>query len=141
MVYDPAAHEALTDAEWDPARAEAGIAAIVADAEAARADGAWPNHPRDDDGDLQDGTSTLYLGAAGLIWALRRLGSRLDFGALADEAPRRSRERPDFGELLPGVCSGSPGSCSSACSWEQRALTRNVCARSSSRTNGTPHRS
>jgi Lanthionine synthetase C-like protein len=109
VVYDPAAHEPLTDAEWDPAHAEAGIAAIVADAEAALADGAWPNHPRDDDGDLHDGMSTLYLGAAGMIWALHRLGSRLDLAPLADEAPRRYRERPDFGELLPGVWFGESG--------------------------------
>jgi Lanthionine synthetase C-like protein len=108
-VYDPAAHEPLTDAEWDPARAEAEIAAIVADAETAVVHGAWPNHPLDDEGDLHDGMTSVYMGAAGMIWALQRLGSRLDFPLLADEALRRYRERADFGEFLPGVWFGESG--------------------------------
>ena len=30
MIYDPAAHEPLTATEWDPARAEEGVAGVVA---------------------------------------------------------------------------------------------------------------
>jgi hypothetical protein len=48
---------------WSEARARDGIAAIVADAEAALEGATWP--------------VTLYLGSAGMIWALRRLGSTL----------------------------------------------------------------
>ena len=45
------------------------IAAIVADAEAALDDGLWPAHPLDDEVKPFEAT-TLYLGAAGMIWAL-----------------------------------------------------------------------
>ncbi len=74
-----------------------GIAAIVADAEAALEGAVWPPHPLDDDVEPVDQT-TLYLGAAGMIWALRRLGSSLDLDALAAEALRRYREDPNAGE-------------------------------------------
>src|SRR5437588_9490803 len=98
-IYDQSAHEPLTETPWDPVLAEAGIAAIVADAEAAVTRGVWPNHPLDDDEDdaLPEGLTTIYLGSAGMIWALHRLGSSLDLAALADDALRRYRERPDFG--------------------------------------------
>jgi len=48
-IYDASAHEPLTETPWDPERAEEGVAAIVADAEASLADCAWPNHPLDED--------------------------------------------------------------------------------------------
>src|SRR5215218_3032528 len=109
-IYDPSAHEPLTETAWDPERAEAGIAAVVADAEASVTDGAWPNHPLDDeDGDLPDGLTTIYLGSAGLIWALHRLGSSLDLAALADRALLRYRERPDFGDALTSLWMGETG--------------------------------
>jgi Lanthionine synthetase C-like protein len=108
-IYDAAAHEPLTETAWDATRAEAGIAAIVADAEGAVADGVWPNHPLDEGDDLHHGMTTIYLGAAGMIWALHTLGSRLDVPALADEALRRYRERPDFGEAVPSLSFGESG--------------------------------
>jgi hypothetical protein len=61
---------------------------IVADAEAAVADGVWPAHPAD--GEVtHDEALTLYLGAAGMLWALRRLGSslELELGELDDPSP------------------------------------------------------
>ena len=106
-VYDPAAHEQLTETPWDAARAEEEVAAIVAEAEAALSDGVWPNHPLD--GDLSDGMTAIYLGAAGMIWALHRLGSSLDFAELAGGALRRYRERPDFGERVPSLWVGEAG--------------------------------
>jgi hypothetical protein len=48
MLWDPAAHEPLVENGWDEDRARAAIRAIVADAEAAFADG-WPAHPDDVD--------------------------------------------------------------------------------------------
>jgi hypothetical protein len=108
-IYDPTAHEPPTATPWDPARAEAGIAAIVADAEASVAAGVWPNHPLDDDGDLHDGMTTVYLGSAGMIWALHRLGTSLDLASLADEALRRHRERPDFDGSTASVWLGEAG--------------------------------
>jgi hypothetical protein len=66
----------------------AGIAAIVADAEAAQEGGIWPAHPLDDEV-THDEALTVYLGAAGVLWALRRLGSRLevDLAPLDDPTP------------------------------------------------------
>lgn len=109
-IFDASAHERLTETPWDAERAGARIAAIVADAEASLDDGGWPNHPLDDeDGDLRDGLTTVYLGSAGMIWALHRLGSSLDLAALADDALRRYRERPDFGDAVPSLLTGETG--------------------------------
>jgi hypothetical protein len=70
---------------------------IVAEAEAALVAETWPAHPADDP--LVDYEPfTLYLGAAGIIWALRRLGSALDLDALAAEALRGYRETPNADE-------------------------------------------
>ncbi|HEU6445815.1 MAG TPA: LanC-like protein [Gaiellaceae bacterium] len=110
MIYDPSAHEPLTETPWDAGRAAEGIAAIVADAEASLADGGWPNHPLDDeDGDLRDRPTSLYLGSAGMIWALHRLGSSLDLASLADDALRRYGEQPDFADDPSSVWWGEAG--------------------------------
>jgi lantibiotic modifying enzyme len=89
VLYDPAQFEPLIDDPWDPARVEDAIAAIVADADAAfDADALWPAHEWDGWGaplPLKD----LYVGAAGVIWALdalRRSGhaeTSLDLAAAA----------------------------------------------------------
>jgi len=65
-------HEPLASVEWDEARVEEAIAAIVADAEAAFDGTRWPWHPHDGD---DDGPTCVYMGAAGVIWALHELGS------------------------------------------------------------------
>ncbi len=70
---------------------------IVAEAEAALVAEIWPAHPADDPV-VDYETFTLYLGAAGIIWALRRLGSSLDLDALAAEALRGYRETPNADE-------------------------------------------
>lgn len=111
MIYDPSSHEPLTATPWDPARAEQAVAALVADAEQALAGGVWPFHPRDydeDDNGMEEFT-ILYLGSAGMIWALHRLGSSVDYTGVADDALRRYRERPDLGEPLPGLFLGEAG--------------------------------
>jgi hypothetical protein len=103
-LYDPAAHEPLTDAPWDEDVVRARIGEIVADAERALRDGGWPNHPLDDDvpGEpLPETASCLYLGSAGMVWALHALGSSLDLGNLADAALERYREHPDFADDVP----------------------------------------
>jgi hypothetical protein len=81
-LYRPSEHQPLADATWDEARARRGIAEIVADAE--RLD--WPVHPRDADGWVPVDAVSLYLGAAGMAWALDRLGTRLDVRPLVDRA-------------------------------------------------------
>jgi lanthionine synthetase-like protein len=71
-LFRPEEHEPLAGDEWSDARAEEAIAAIVADAEA-RYDGTrWPWHPRDGE---EFGFSDVYIGGAGMIWALDELGS------------------------------------------------------------------
>jgi hypothetical protein len=71
-LFRPSEHEPLAGEEWDEGRARVAIAAIVADAELAFDGGRWPWHPLDGE---DDGSSNLYLGGAGMIWALHELGS------------------------------------------------------------------
>jgi hypothetical protein len=86
-------HEPLAAGEWDEARAEETIRAIVADAETAFDGERWPWHPRD--GDEEEDPSGLYLGGAGMIWALHELGSTgWEDAALA--LIERYRANPDF---------------------------------------------
>ncbi len=73
MLFQPEAHEALTDVSWNAERVSAAIRAIVADAEAAFDDG-WQAHPQDDDSLTR--FRTIYLGGAGVVDALRRLAQR-----------------------------------------------------------------
>lgn len=56
---------------------KAQIAEIVADAKAAFDGKVWPAHDLDDEV-TPDEHVGLYLGNAGMLWALRRLGSKLD---------------------------------------------------------------
>ena len=65
-------HEPLAGEAWDEGRVEAAIGAIVADTEAACDGARWPWHPADGE---DDGSASVYLGAAGVIWALHELGS------------------------------------------------------------------
>ncbi len=89
-------HEPVTERAWDPARALDAIRAIVADAEAAEEDGAWPGHPLDDVRE-DEPFASLYLGSAGMVWGLARLGSLLDPGAVLASALARYRTTPDEG--------------------------------------------
>jgi hypothetical protein len=69
-LYDPDRHEALAGAPWDADAARAAIERIVAETRAAASpEGFWPNYPEDaEDGAPPHGM--LYMGAAGVIWAL-----------------------------------------------------------------------
>jgi hypothetical protein len=75
MLYDRERHVALTETAWDEARARAAIEAIVADVDAAFDERSlWPNAP--EDGPDADPHKSLYLGAAGVIWAQVYLAER-----------------------------------------------------------------
>ena len=122
MLYRPEAFEPLTDEAWDRERVRAAIRAIVADVDRAfDADALWP-------ADEWDGwqtplpLKTLYVGAAGVIWALDRLRERgqaeteLDLAAAARRTLEHWRELRDFmaGVELPapaeaGLLSGGSG--------------------------------
>ena len=113
MIYDETAHEPLTERPWDPGLVAEAVAGIVAEAEAALDDTTWPVHPLEyepgeTEDDLRD-PATLYLGSSGMVWALRELGSRLDSAPPADDALRRYRVRPDFGDAVPGLYLGEAG--------------------------------
>ena len=82
---------------WDEARVRDAVASIVADAETALDGCVWPMHPLDDEVSADERT-TLYLGAGGMVWALRRLGSSLDLDAVAAAALDRYREDPNLEE-------------------------------------------
>jgi len=87
-------HEPLAGAEWDVARVEEAIRAIVADAESAFDGERWPFHPADE---IDDGPNAIYLGVAGMAWALHELGST-GWGDAVLGALERYRREPDGGE-------------------------------------------
>jgi hypothetical protein len=109
MLFRPEAFEPLTETLWDEQRVRAAIRSIVADVdEAFDTEALWP-------ADEWDGWQSalpmknLYVGAAGVIWALdviRRLGladTDIDLAAAAARTLGAFREAPDFmaGEILP----------------------------------------
>src|SRR6266566_2838705 len=77
MLFDPDAHEQLTEDRWEPARVHAAIREIVEDAEGAFDEG-WPSHPQDidEDGDDDRRFRTVYMGGAGVVQALDVLQRR-----------------------------------------------------------------
>ena len=95
-LWRPSEHEPLAGEAWDEARVEQAIAAIVADTEAAFDGERWPWHPRD--GEEDEDSASLYLGSAGVIWALHELGAT-GWEDAAVALVDRYRARPDFGEM------------------------------------------
>jgi lantibiotic modifying enzyme len=102
VLYRPEAFEPLTDEPWDDARARDGIRDIVSETDAACRGPRllW----RADDWDRWQATSpmkNLYVGVAGVLWALdvlRRRGhaeTRLDLAELALTNLELYRARPD----------------------------------------------
>ena len=103
MLYRPEAFEPLTDERWDEQRVRDGVRAIVADTDASLRGPSllW----RADEWDRWHATSpmkNLYVGAAGVLWALdelRRRGhaeTKLDLAELALRNLELFRARPDF---------------------------------------------
>ncbi|MBV8221557.1 MAG: LanC-like protein [Solirubrobacterales bacterium] len=97
MLWRADEHETLTERDWDPAVARAAIVAIVGDAEAAEREGGWPGHPLDDLDETRV-LSSVYLGGAGMVWALWKLGSSLDVRAAVAGTLERYRVAPDLEE-------------------------------------------
>jgi hypothetical protein len=113
-LLNPDDHEPLTETPWSAERAAAAIRAIVDETERAFSlRELWPMHPRDfEPNDPMDGGyTTLYLGAAGIIWALHMLGSGDDWTAIAARLPDRYRAQPDFpdGGVVPSLMAGEAG--------------------------------
>jgi hypothetical protein len=102
MVYKPEAFEPLTDGQWDEQRVRARIRAIVDDADrACDPERLWPAAGWD----VFKATpplKNLYLGAAGVIWALDALRGRghaetsIDLVSASRRVLELWSETPDF---------------------------------------------
>ena len=116
-LFEPERHEPLTACAWDEARARAAIAEIAAEAEAAfDPDSLWPAHPLDEEPDDPGWMwSAVYLGAAGIVWALdalRRAGlveRRREYADFADGLHARYLASPDLERPLPSLLMGEAG--------------------------------
>jgi lantibiotic modifying enzyme len=123
VLYLPEAFEPLTDGPWDADRVRAAIGALAADVEAAFDPASlWPAEGDWDGWRTPTPLKTLYVGAAGVVWALEALRRRghaettLDLAAAALRALEAFRAEPDFmaGVELPstaaaGLMSGESG--------------------------------
>jgi hypothetical protein len=103
MLFRPEAFEPLTETSWNAERVRRAIREIVAEHDDALRGPSllWRAH----DWDSWHATSpmkSLYVGAAGVIWALAALGrrghaeTRLDLAALAARTLELNRMRPDY---------------------------------------------
>lgn len=117
MIHDPARHEPLSASAWSDDLARAAIAAIVRDTEQQRLPtGAWRVHPLDDEGEnLRTGFKGLYLGSAGVWWALwwlQRQGAvqlQSDPAAGLRQADADYRSEPDNGRVETSLFMGQAG--------------------------------
>ena len=117
MLFEPDRHEPLGDTPWNEARVREAIQSIVhATEQACDSDGHWPLHPLDDEGDEpQTGLKSLYLGSAGVLWALwylQREGAvelTLDPKIGIQRAAAAYRAEPDTGNVVPSYFLGEVG--------------------------------
>ena len=109
MLYAAELHQPLTETPWNERHVRDAIRAIVAEADAAYdADTLWPAHEWDG-WQAALPLKNLYVGAAGVAWALDSLRRRghaetaLDPAEVARRALDAFRREPDFlsGEVLP----------------------------------------
>lgn len=116
-LFERERHEPLFERAWNPAWAEEMIIDIVGRVEAAfDSRSLWPGHAADTEGlPGPQVFRTLYLGAAGVIWALHHLAragavslSR-DYSALMPAVYRAYGEQPDLGERAASYFFGEVG--------------------------------
>jgi lantibiotic modifying enzyme len=116
MLFDARAHEPLHPGAWRPVEVEAEIRAIARDADEALRDGEWwPVHPLDAQPGDPDAFHGIYLGAAGVLWALDRLAQaglhepRHDYARLAEDVLDSYLRRPELGGPAPSMWIGEGG--------------------------------
>ena len=119
MLHDATQHEELGAEPWDEGRVRAAIRQIVAETEEAfDPDLWWPLHPSDEDGTAFDlyATHALYVGAAGVLWALHRLATADVVQLSHDYTSAAARLHEDYlrhtgGEApaVPGLWAGEAG--------------------------------
>ena len=102
-LFDATMHEPRSTTPWDAARVEEVADRIASDTAAARErDGSWPRHPLDGPADERD--DSFWTGAAGILWALARLGHGVGEGGLL----AGYRSQPGAGGP-PGLMQGEVG--------------------------------
>ena len=107
MLFTPESHEPITERAWDEAWVQGRIEAIADDAEAALGDeGLWPEHPLDHV-EGEDARMGIYLGAAGVAWALGQLGRPRP--ELVRDLHARYLADPDWPGVVPGYLIGEAG--------------------------------
>ena len=101
MLFDPAMHESLQDARWEAELVRSAIRALAADVERAYdPDQFWPPANEWDAFGATLPLKEVFVGAAGVVWALDRLQRSghaepaLDLSAAASRALVRCREEP-----------------------------------------------
>jgi hypothetical protein len=117
MLFEPDRHIALRDTAWNSSQARETVRSIVLDVERSRlARGHWPVHPLDAEGDVpRTGFKSLYLGSAGVLWALwylQREGAvelRSDPRDGIQQAAAAYPSDPDTGEVVPSYFLGEVG--------------------------------
>ena len=117
MLFEPDRHEALCDTAWNASQARDSIRSIVHDIEQnLLGEGHWPVHPLDDEGsEPRTGCKSLYLGSAGVLWALwylQRQGAA-QLSSDPSEGIRRAdaayQTDPDTGAVVPSYYLGEVG--------------------------------
>ena len=105
-LFHAPSHEPLAGGDWSEAAARAAIARIVSDSEEAFDPATlWPAHPLDEESGPLPSAVGLYLGAAGVMWALDRLagaGLTRPWDEVAAALPDRYLAKPDVPELTDG---------------------------------------
>src|SRR4029453_13171909 len=113
MLFEPERHQALSSDRWDEQLARAVVNRIAADTvRDFSATTLWPTHP--DDSKSRATFYNLYMGAAGVIWALdylKRSGATdtvPDYGAIVVDliAPNRARMAPAIALGVGGLFRG-----------------------------------
>jgi lantibiotic modifying enzyme len=110
-------HEPLVEIPWNETRARDAIQSIVKEAECTRdSNGNWPTHPLDvEEDDPASGHKGLYLGSAGVVWALwylQRQGAAnlaLDPAVAIERVSESYRADPDTGSVVPSYFLGEVG--------------------------------
>lgn len=108
-MINEARHVPLRPIAWDAAKAALAIEEIAADTIAHfDPQRLWPAHPQDDN--LLDGDASLYVGAAGVVWALDYLARIGATTAQHDFRPILPRLLAALREEFPNLGYGSHGS-------------------------------
>jgi hypothetical protein len=108
VLYARELHEPLTETPWSEASVRDAVRAIVAGTERGyAAEGLWPAHEWDGYRSALP-KKNLYVGAAGVVWGLKRLQHRgydmtVDLGAASQRALELFRSAPDYveGDVVP----------------------------------------